>query len=755
MQYNESRYIRIGEHHVLQPEVPSDKRIILFNKEKKEEQFWDRKKLIKEYRDIWYDFLPHTSKSPIYTKMWQSATLYDQDGLLVSLNEEDSNYIDSIYKQERDRRVNGVWFFNNGEPTWITGDHYYFMMHSRMQRHDGEGLYADYREFQAWYFKLLYHCWQSPNILGLFASKAKKTGITNCYWSGYSLNRSTLYRNKNLGYMNIQLQQAAKTFNDYFMYAYNGLISPLKPETKLLSLVDGSVTFGQSHNGSKKSRKVNIEIEDDLNTTVQCVPTKAKAFDVAVMDSIGIDEPTKFKESFEEIWRTNKESIKIQSKFNGRAFLFNYTEGSDTQSFREARDVFYDSKLSTAVTNPKNQTKSGLICYHLPAYASWEGAFNKYGKCDEEKAHKEIEFERNSVRTNKRQLQVITRQYANTDREAWGSAGGGSTFDPIRLADLRADLELDQRSSPENNYVAGKFEWVNKTWELGLKNKRPRGQFCPVEFIPLTEEEKFNGIEGKGRMYNDIPPSIRNLPLKLGRDEWGNILRPDKFQFILGGDPTQEAAASEVIEGSKNAYFTMSRADDRLDSLMGKVSSKILHFEYFDRPELPDEAYEDLVKQIIYFGSLNAIEANVPAMATRLMQEGLGLYMLVKNEEGVICLWERWMGLAHETEKTYHLLRTTNNGADKNERLEQFVSLMKRYITKPAEGEKDYGKTIKSERLLRQLSEVDVTNTKLYDLFMAWGYCLLADDIYTSLLLTDVEQFSPLNVNAVLSAFNR
>lgn len=750
-----NNYTQIGEHKVVLPDMPSDKKSILFWEEKKENQFWDRSKIIKQYRDIWYSFLPYSSKSPIYTKMWQSATLYDQDERLISLSHEDSKYIDEIYKQERDRRLYGVWFFNNGVPTWITGDHYFFLKEARMQRHDGEGLYADYREFQSWYFKLMYHCWQSPNILGLFCSKAKKTGITNCYWSGYSLNRSTLYRNKNLGYMNINLQQSAKTFNDYFMYAYNGLISPIKPETKLLSLVEGSVVFGLSQNGSKKERKSTISPEDDLNTTVTCVPTKAKAFDVAVMDSIGIDEPTKFKESFEEIWRTNKESVKIQSKFNGRAFLFNYTEGSDTQSFREARDVFYDSKLSTSLIHPKKQTKSGLICYHLPAYASWEGAFDRYGHCDEEKAHKEIEFERSTVRQNKRQLQVITRQYANTDREAWGSAGGGSTFDPIRIADLRSDLDLEARSSPDNVYVDGKFEWVNKTWESGLFNKRPRGQFCPVEFIPTTPEEKANGIEGKVRMYNDIPSALRNYILKLGRDEWGNLLRPDRFQFTLGGDPTQEAAASEVIEGSKNAYITMSRADDRLDSIMGKIASKVLHFEYFHRPELPDEAYEDLVKQIIYCGSLNAVEANVPAMATRLMQEGLGLYMLVKNEEGIITLWERWMGLAHETEKTYHLLRTTNNGADKNERLEQFVALMKRYITKPAEGEKDYGRTIKSERLLRQLAEVDVTNTKLYDLFMAWGYCLLTDDIYSGLLLTDMDNFSPLNINAVLGAFGR
>lgn len=109
MQSNE--YEIIGEHRVRLPELPTSKKDIFFWNEKKEDQFWDRAKLIKGYRQIWFDFLPYSSKSPVYTKMWQDATLYDQDDLLISLNHGDSKYIDQTYLQERDRRLNGVWFF--------------------------------------------------------------------------------------------------------------------------------------------------------------------------------------------------------------------------------------------------------------------------------------------------------------------------------------------------------------------------------------------------------------------------------------------------------------------------------------------------------------------------------------------------------------------------------------------------------------------------------------------------------------------
>jgi len=749
-------YDTIGEHIVKLPPIPSNKKDLFFWEAKKVDQYWNREKLLSAYKQIWFDFLPFSSKSPIYTKLWQDATLYNEDGLLVSLNHEDSAYIDKIYIQERDRRLNGVWFFNNGEPTWITGDHYYFLMYARIQRHDGEGNFGDYREHQASYFKLIHHCWDEPNKLGLFCSKPKKNGITNCHWSGYYLNRATLHRNRNFGYMNINVKQSAKTFSDYFMYACNGLVSPLRPEIKLLSLVDGTVTFGQSFNGSKKARKATIDSDEDLNTSIQCVVTKPKAFDVAVMRDITFDEPTKYVESFEEIWRTNKESVKIQSKINGRAWLFNYTEGADTDSFRQAREVYLQSMLETAKRNPRNETTSGLICYHIPAYTAWEGAYNKYGICDEKRASEEIQYERDKVRTNKRQLQVVIRQYANNVREAWGSAGAGTTFDNIRLADLLADIELEQKSAIENNYVEGKLVWTNPNWEIGLYNKRPKGQFCSVEFIPLTREQLKNGETGKVRQYYEIPPIHRNAILKLGRDEWNNILRPERFMYTTGADPTQEAAASEVIEGSKNCFYTMSRLDEKQDTLAKKISSKLLMLEYFDRPEIFDEAYEDLVKQIIYTGSVNMVEANVPAMATRLMQEGLGLYCMVKNKEGAFCLWERWMGLAHEAEKEYHLIRTTATGNDKRDRLEQFVNLIKQYFYKPEEGGKDYGATVKSDRLIKQLMDVDVDNTKLYDMFMALGYCLLCDDTYTTLLMQQQEQqYSGLSVTQVLNAFTR
>jgi len=524
-------YIQVGEHKILIPE-PKNKSDIFFINEKVENQFWQRDKVIKDFRQIWFDFIPS------FTKMWQAATLYT-DGLLTSLNEEDSNYIDSIYQQETERRINGIHFMNEGEVTWITGDHYFFLMYARMQRHDGKGNYGDYREFQRDYAYLIHHCCtEDPTYgfcrLGLFLTKAKKTGITNFHWSGFYLNRATLYRNKNLGYMNIDLIQAAKTFNDYFMFSYNGLISPLRADFRSRSLADGSIVFAKSYVGSKKNMRHYNTDEDDLNTSVFCVATKNKAFDVAVMAHITFDEPTKYKEDFGEIWRTNKESVKIQTKINGRAWLFNYTPEDNGNSFKSARLIFFDSELKT-VDPETGQTQSGLICHHIPAYESWEGAFNKYGKCDKQKAIREIQRERDKVAGNKNALQAIIRQYANDKREAWGYGGSTSIFDPVRLAELEMDLEDLQRSG--QTYEGGELQWVNPLWEVGKKDKRPKGVFDRVKWVPRHRDQAVKGVESKIRRYEPVNPLEENEALKYGKDEWGNLNPPPRFKNVSGIDP--------------------------------------------------------------------------------------------------------------------------------------------------------------------------------------------------------------------------
>lgn len=747
-----STFQTIGEHTVSVPD-PIDKRDILFYGMK--DPYWVREVALKDYNDhngIFFDFLPGKGG----TKIYQDATLYNSDGVLTHLNKEDSDWIVRMYEREFHRRTFGIHFMNGKELTHLTGDYWFILAWCKTKRPDKISEYFDYYHYQSEYLKLIKHVNITEHIDGLDLSKAKKTGITNIHWL-YYLNKATMSKNLNLGGMNIDQGKQAKTFKDHFMYAFNGLPPILQPGIKTKSEADGIITFGERATNSKRNNKGKIISEDELNTTVMCVPTAMNAFDVDVFSDLWYDECPKFTKDFGEIYRSNAEGTKLQDFSAGKKWLTSYTPEGEAPSFIAAKKIFYDSELRTI--NPElntNRTLSGLICHHIPAYASWKSEIDKYGKCNEKAAMAKIQARRDALKDRPRELQAETRRYANSKREAWTTGGAGSIFDNVRLSELLINIEEEQRSSITPPYLEGKLEWTNPLWEMGLKNRRPKGFFCPVKFVALTNQEKSRGDTGRLRIYNDIPESLKNAVLKNGRDEYGCLLPPAVFKSFLGADPTQHAAASEVIEGSKNAYHTMSSVDPKLDQMMGKPSSGLIDFEYFYRPEMPDEAYEDLLKLIIYTGSLACVEANVPTMATRLMEEGLGNYMLIKDKEGAYKIWERWMGLPHEEKKEYHLIRTTSNNAQSRELLEIFVRLIITFIQAPVDGDKDYGATIKSERVISQLMNLDITDTKLFDLFMSWGYTIFCKEQYSAMLLNIANSRQDgVSIKEMLQAFTR
>src|ERR1700744_1925516 len=116
---NYERVVEVGEHTFQKPLCPTDKSSILFLDQKREDAYWRR---IVDFKEIWFSFIPW------YSKLYQEATLYsDDDGSLLSLNKEDSDYIVRTYETEMHRRRNGLYFRNGEDIEWITGNHYFVL----------------------------------------------------------------------------------------------------------------------------------------------------------------------------------------------------------------------------------------------------------------------------------------------------------------------------------------------------------------------------------------------------------------------------------------------------------------------------------------------------------------------------------------------------------------------------------------------------------------------------------------------------
>src|SRR5258708_20883117 len=115
----------------------------------------------------------------------------------------------------------------------------------------------------------------------------------------------------NLGHMNKDQNKGSKTFREHFIYAYNSLPMPLKHDITSRDFPKGQITFGKQFNNSKRSKLVKNESENELGTSVMCVPTMINAFDVDVFSDTWYDEGPKYEQDFGEIYRSNEKATAL------------------------------------------------------------------------------------------------------------------------------------------------------------------------------------------------------------------------------------------------------------------------------------------------------------------------------------------------------------------------------------------------------------------------------------------------------------
>lgn len=714
---NYERQVRIGEHIFVKPEPPKKKEDILFFNESYENAHWKRKT---DYPEFWHYF------SPYKTLVDKEATLYNEDRTeLVELSKADTKIIREIYKSEINNRLNGVFFKNGDDLEWLSGSNWFTLQHCKMFGNSKNGGYGMFYQFQQHVFYLLEHMWQDW-CLGLDISKAKKTGITQILDGGYCVDLATRKEEWLIAFMSRNEGVAIDNNMKLFLYAFDSLPLPLKPRVGFRATKGGSIDFAER--GKLNSPKTNST--DVLNTKVFCVPTSEHSFDSHFMNIIRMDEFGKYwvdsKQEPKEIFRNNKAGAKDQDFFRGRIILSGYPPEQDDIGSKQAEEVFLESELSTM---KYGKTKSELICWHIPAYKSLKSCIDKYGKCDERKAMQIIMENRDRVKGDKKAYLAEVRQNPNDKMEAFGSGGATSVFDTVYLNQCKFELLDEINSTAVPLWKDGWLVWDNPLWEVGKKDKRPPGVFCPVKFVQITEQEILDGKKPSVRIYRDLLYEHRNLPLRLGRDDLGNLLAPEKFNGVIGGDPINYADNLDVEEGSMQSLKAMNMHDERLNSMNREIVTKIFQLEYFDRPELGEAAYQDLVKFIIYTGYLSLIEGNSPTFFTRLMNEGLGNYMIVRHKDGYLTKWDISMDKGD-----YKSVKRTKN-ASQNEIMEMIIEVIKGYTFRSEDDAMNqYAKTIKSVRFFEQACKFTPDNTKEFDDIMSSGYCLIAYEVYRSIL---------------------
>lgn len=669
------------------------------------ECYWKRVKFPKLFYDV-------TEETVQFSFL---GTKYDENGKLITVSNEDSLMLQKLVIKDIHRRLNGVHIMIKDKIEWLPPGFYFFLQWFNQLDLpiDSEGFrMGSFRKIQMDILQLWEYVKHNPEIAGLILPKIKKCGITYLF-AGDICNMFTIMSSKLFLLMSKDFSTCKLSQFSFIKYGYENLPYLLKP-------VASKSNETQISLGKPKDKKWQSKTGKYLRSLLVACKTKVAAFDGPVPWICWWDEfPKTWKASHVSVQQTfdkSVEAVKFQQVINGKLLLTSYMPEEYDQGFQEGKDLCEGSLLRT-IKEGNLRTETNMIILPIYAHQSNQDCFDKFGDCDQERAMK-LTLQERSQKNTAVQIQSHKRQYPLTWNDMFANTGVGSIFDNINLSIHDSDLrDLDKQGI--RPYKEGHLRWKNSTYEIGM---RPQGYFSEVYFEELTPEEIKNGKVGSFKIFTDLEeiPDLKHLLNRVVREKIkrNGLFCPHKDNIgVLSVDPVDYKVASQVREGSLNASYGGFAFDQSYDSKAQMPISNTPLFEYNFRHEDPDVILEDMIKATLYWGFYAIIENNKGWIFTQFQKHGLRQFLIVRQADNSITPW-----------KDFAEFVGGNRPISTDESMiKAYIRSIQVYLKKPPiiDGEfvfPYYLKLLKSIDLLTQLMDFDSTNTRKFDLAVAFGY---------------------------------
>lgn len=542
------------------PAVPKDKKKILFSDLPKEEQYWRR--------------------------------LDVPSGITL----ENSDQWDEYIKEEFRRRREGVWFMNNGVPTYLTGNHYFALQWCKMLDTGG---YMGFRYAQAKMFYHLQACVVDERCLGQLFVKSRRTGFTYIVLA-IMLNASTGTRNNNFGMTSKSDADAKKAF---LKYRYMLLNLPFFFRPMIKGKLDSPKEFEFSAplantKEAKKAKK--IAADDFLNNLVDYQPTKDDSYDGQAMFMYLGDEAGKWKKPNDYIQHFGQFSPTMLEggEVVGKAFI-----GSTVGAMAKGGEQFEKMYISSDVTRRNDitgMTASGLYSYFLPAQDNMTAFTDKYGVCHLEKPEKptknakgklirvgSVEYlvsqEEAKRAESDRALNEQYRAFPRIIEHAFRDESGEGVFNKVKLYE---QIEFNKRKVEEELFTVGNFEWVGEKDGDVEFHPNPKGRF-KVAWLPSKRD------------------NTSHLANRVRKSHTGKFYPLNEKFVRFGCDPF--SYKSTHGQGSKGSIH--GKTVTLPEGVSPELGNKFV-IEYIARPSDEVIFFEDVIKVIRYYGSPILVESN-------------------------------------------------------------------------------------------------------------------------------------------------
>ena len=541
----------------------------------KENQYWERKEYPKVLKRL-ASIFQWNNQNSVFKNQW----------------------VDYIEK-EFDFREQGYWFYNNGNPTYITGSHYMYLQWTKI-----DVGFPDYREANRLFFIYWEACKADVRSFGLCYLKIRRSGFS-FMGSSECVNTGTLAKDARVGILSKTGSDAKKMFTDKVVPIGNNLpffFKPIqdgmdKPKTELAFRIPASKIT------KKNMYLVENEELDGLDTTIDWKNTGDNSYDGEKLLLLVHDESGKWLKPNNILnnWRVTKTCLRLGSKIIGKCMM-----GSTSNALSKGGDnfksLFEDS--NAIKRNANGQTKSGLYNLFIPMEWNMEGFIDRFGMPVLYSPPKPvlgidnqmikvgaIEYWQNEVDSLKNDADALNeyyRQFPRTESHAFRDESKMSLFN---LTKIYQQIDYNDSLIIQHHTTRGSFYWKD-----GIKDTevifRPdnKGRFN-VGWTPKKELQNRYYIKN-GKKY----PSNEHIG-SFGCDSYD-------ISGVVGGG------------GSNGALHGMTKFN------MDDAPSNEFFLEYVARPQTAEIFFEEVLMACVFYGMPLLCENNKPRLLYHFKNRG-------------------------------------------------------------------------------------------------------------------------------------
>jgi len=671
--------------------LPKISKEVYKRSEKKDEQYWEAKIIPKQLLKIKSIF------------QWHNAP--------ASFKNEWVDYIESQF----DYREQGYWFMNNGKPTYITGSHWMYIQHTKID----VGL-PDFREAN----RIFYIHWE--------ACKADKRSFGNSYLkirrSGFSYmgseecaNIATITKDARIGILSKTGSDAKKMFTDKVVPIANNypfFFKPIqdgmdKPKTELAFRVPASKIT------KKNMYEEDVDLIEGLDTTIDWKNTGDNSYDGEKLQLLVHDESGKWErpDNILNNWRVTKTCLRLGSKVIGKCMMGSTSNALD-KGGANFKKLYYDSDCANR--NSNGQTKSGLYNLFIPMEWNMEGFIDIHGMPVFHNPPKPVlgidremitqgainywQNEVDSLASDPDALNEFYRQFPRTESHAFRDESKQSIFN---LTKIYQQIDYNDSLITDRYVTQGSFSWEN-----GIKDSRviwtpnKRGRF----FVTWFPEKALRN----------------NVVIKNGKKYPGN-----EHVGTFGCD-SYDISGVVVGKGSNGSLHGLTKFN------MANAPSNEFFLEYIARPQTAELFFEDVLMAMVFYGMPILCENNKPRLLYHLKNRGYRGFSVNRPDKHYNKL--------SKTEK--ELGGIPNSSEDvKQSHASAIESYIEKHVGLDMEGsyrDRDDMGIMHFHRTLEDWAKFDISNRTKFDASISSGLAIMANQKH---LYTPTKEKSKITIN--------